>query len=546
MASQDSSPQSDTLTLTKGGPLAQRLESSARLSRFFEKLLGEAFHLGADSIHFSCADSMTVSMRRDKSDVKSISIKSSWLAPICNWLADRFSVLSEDSRVETWTIDRDKDEFDFVANVKLGEDVATFSVKTLTGVGRKALLLSGLRRIPRAQLFERLGMTPPARFLAEKILSTESGIVLLCAPDMEQVQKNRAAMLALTKFHYGGDLADSTIRAEIAELSQAEPFFLTVRAEDASDGLLKFKEHGIAPRSVHVAGAICQGFVRRTCPACSRKATVDSKLVQFLPPVLIPGSWDSYCVGRGCETCGQRGQLGVIGVQSIASVDGDLAGAFASGVEQEKLLDVAYGLGTRALLEDGLGKVLSGIITLEALGEVSKTLPNAYLLAKKHATEREAAAKRPTTTAPVHLDADAPLFPKASVAKMPSKPTVLVVEDDSDQRSILDMVFKASNYEVVLTSNGVEALNWMKSGNPDIIISDLMMPEMDGAELVTKLKSNPKFQRIPVLILTVVSDGDKEYSLLDLGADDYCEKTVQRKILLKRVENLIKRNRSAA
>ena len=76
-----------------------------------------------------------------------------------------------------------------------------------------------------------------------------------------------------------------------------------------------------------------------------------------------------------------------------------------------------------------------------------------------------------------------------------------------------------------------------------MIVSDLMMPNMDGAELVGKLKSHPTFRRIPVLILTVISDSDKEYTLLDLGADDYCEKTIQRKILLKRIENLIRRSR---
>jgi DNA-binding response OmpR family regulator len=103
------------------------------------------------------------------------------------------------------------------------------------------------------------------------------------------------------------------------------------------------------------------------------------------------------------------------------------------------------------------------------------------------------------------------------------------------------MVFRASNYDVVLTANGKDALERLKAISPDIIVSDLMMPEMDGSELLTRLKADAQYSNIPVLILTVVSDSDREYSLLDLGADDYCEKTVQRKILLKRVQNLIKR-----
>ena len=67
------------------------------------------------------------------------------------------------------------------------------------------------------------------------------------------------------------------------------------------------------------------------------------------------------------------------------------------------------------------------------------------------------------------------------------------------------------------------------------------MPKMDGSDLVKRLKNDSKLKEIPILVLTVISDVDKEYALLTLGADDYCEKTIQRKILLRRVENLLKR-----
>jgi CheY-like chemotaxis protein len=124
-----------------------------------------------------------------------------------------------------------------------------------------------------------------------------------------------------------------------------------------------------------------------------------------------------------------------------------------------------------------------------------------------------------------------------------SKPLILIVEDDVDQRSIVEMVLKESDYEVLTASDGIEALRVLGRSRPDLIISDLMMPNLDGAEFVKRLKSDKRFNSIPVLILTVINDMEKEFHLLSLGVDDYCEKTVQRKILLKRIENLLKRTR---
>ena len=95
---------------------------------------------------------------------------------------------------------------------------------------------------------------------------------------------------------------------------------------------------------------------------------------------------------------------------------------------------------------------------------------------------------------------------------------------------------------MVLAGDGIEALEQIQKDAPELIVADLMMPRMDGTELVRRLKADPVRRTIPILILTVVSDLDKEYALLDQGADDYCEKTIQRRILLKRVENLVRRN----
>lgn len=125
---------------------------------------------------------------------------------------------------------------------------------------------------------------------------------------------------------------------------------------------------------------------------------------------------------------------------------------------------------------------------------------------------------------------------------MSKKAKILIVEDDPDQREILKMVLLDAGYEVFTASGALKGLELARNVSPDLILSDLMMPEMDGADLFIALREDMVLRDIPFMILTVVSDSDKELQLLELGVSEYCEKSIQRKILLKRIERIIKRN----
>lgn len=125
-------------------------------------------------------------------------------------------------------------------------------------------------------------------------------------------------------------------------------------------------------------------------------------------------------------------------------------------------------------------------------------------------------------------------------------PVVLLLEDDPDQAEIVELMLEGMDCQVKVAPNGEEALLIITELTPDLIISDLMMPKMDGMQFVKHIKSVPELRSIPILVLTVIADPEKEYALLNLGVDDYCQKTVPRKVLIKRIENLIARTRQAA
>lgn len=119
-----------------------------------------------------------------------------------------------------------------------------------------------------------------------------------------------------------------------------------------------------------------------------------------------------------------------------------------------------------------------------------------------------------------------------------TKPTVLIVEDNEELRGILVRIFSAI-YNVLEAANGKQGLAIAKDKNPELIISDVMMPEMDGTELCATLKSNFETSHIPVVLLTAQSSPEQNIAGLQRGADDYITKPFNVRLLVTRCNNLL-------
>jgi len=128
--------------------------------------------------------------------------------------------------------------------------------------------------------------------------------------------------------------------------------------------------------------------------------------------------------------------------------------------------------------------------------------------------------------------------PALKEALLPAKYSVLVVEDEPDIATFIKDILKG-HFQVLLASNGQEALEICKVTELNLVISDIMMPEMDGLELCKRLKKNINTSHIPIVLLT--ARGSKKDNVLGLntGADDYISKPFSCDILLARVKNLI-------
>ena len=122
------------------------------------------------------------------------------------------------------------------------------------------------------------------------------------------------------------------------------------------------------------------------------------------------------------------------------------------------------------------------------------------------------------------------------------RPTILVAEDDSDMLRYLYLELN-EHYDVIKAVNGVEGLEQALETIPDLIITDIMMPVMDGVELCRQLKSNLHTSHIPIIMLTAKASVENQIEGLECGADDYVTKPFHTTLLKARVHNLLESRR---
>lgn len=118
--------------------------------------------------------------------------------------------------------------------------------------------------------------------------------------------------------------------------------------------------------------------------------------------------------------------------------------------------------------------------------------------------------------------------------------SVLVVEDNVEIQDYVKDLLENSNYSVIQAFNGLEGLQKVTKYLPDLIITDIMMPEMDGTELIKKVKTNSITSYIPIIVLTAKTAIEDKRENFQLGADDYITKPFDDVILLSRIKNLLK------
>ncbi|MCB0310212.1 MAG: response regulator, partial [Bdellovibrionales bacterium] len=482
--------------------LSERVKESLRLSRSMAKILAEARHLGADSLQL-VMDGATIrgSVLRDKQELKQVSMQAHWFEPLYAWLAERRSVvLSENSPRSSTRVGADGSA-SFYAVLRVVDSVLHCRVERSSYRGSSAQIkLSAFQYYPLKEAIRTLGADAYAQEFCERLTTCSSGLVVIASPDVVNLESSIVCAQSFLAPQYLGELTDEINLVELAQLCAQEFCMLSLRSDDAISVLLKLRNTKVDLKQLNLLGVICQGFVKANCPSCSKETVVNRSAADMLPPALMPDGSKPYLVGRGCKECGLTGSKGLLAVQSILSIDSGATDFVIAHGDYQALVEFFYARGCVSLLEDGVKKVLEGRATLEHLFKFVSVAPDAYLrlLARspkrKNGAEDALDVKGDFFASPEQLkitkptsgkaafnphaanDQDSPLFAVGPGGKVRERPLLLVVEDDPDQRSILEMVLRSAHYDVISAADGEQGMQFVERERPDLVVSDLMMP----------------------------------------------------------------------
>jgi DNA-binding response OmpR family regulator len=117
---------------------------------------------------------------------------------------------------------------------------------------------------------------------------------------------------------------------------------------------------------------------------------------------------------------------------------------------------------------------------------------------------------------------------------------VMLVEDNTDLLESMEMLL-SNHFEVFTAVDGQDALEKLSNVKPDVIVSDIMMPRMDGYQLLQSVREIPELKNVPIILLTALGQDENLISGYNLGADDYFVKPVRTKVLISRIQNLLRK-----
>jgi DNA-binding response OmpR family regulator len=117
---------------------------------------------------------------------------------------------------------------------------------------------------------------------------------------------------------------------------------------------------------------------------------------------------------------------------------------------------------------------------------------------------------------------------------------ILLIEDDPVSRKFMELILIKEGFQVITSANGLEGLRKARSESPDLLILDVMLPGLDGFEVCYRLRSDTTTEKLPILILSAKGQESDKNSALQVGANAFLPKPVDRLVMLGKVSELLK------
>lgn len=130
----------------------------------------------------------------------------------------------------------------------------------------------------------------------------------------------------------------------------------------------------------------------------------------------------------------------------------------------------------------------------------------------------------------------------AATASGNGKNTILIVEDDVKTANVYELLLRSKGFKTLIAHDGGDAIAIVEKDLPDLVLLDLMLPGMDGLEILARLKASPLLMKIPVIICSIIPHSETRVKAIDTGADDYLIKPVNHREMLARINAAIRRS----
>ncbi len=411
-----------------------------------------------------------------------------------------------------------------------------------TGSGKSTTLYAALNRI-RSTTNNILTIEDPIEYMMDGInqvqVNEKAGVTFATAlrsflrqdPDVILVGEIRdsetaevAVQAALT-----GHLVLSTLHTN-------DTFATITRLMDMGVDVYKISES--------LQAIIAQRLVRKLCPHCRAEAEPDDLERKLVPFMRRMGLEPKFYRAKGCSSCGFNGYKGRIGVYEILTLDGEIKDLIATNASIFEIRKVARKKGFRNLYEDAISLIAEGICDYQEVlrvinpdkeeekAEIAAPVEKSEIPRQKSDTVKPSADSN-SNVIPLQVDYEKPV-PKEESKK------VLLVEDSTTVRAMVRKIIeKMTDWDVFEAGDGVKALGILDQMSPDVIVLDIMMPKMDGYEVLRHIRKTKKTSAIPVLVLTALNGPDNEVKGLEMGANDFLVKPYNPGVLIARLKRLL-------
>jgi type IV pilus assembly protein PilB len=306
-----------------------------------------------------------------------------------------------------------------------------------------------------------------------------------------------------------GEVRDGEVAQIVGQAAYTGHLVLTsMHTIDAASAMTRLMNLGLEPYKVaeSLTAVVAQRLVRRLCPHCSVSAQPERQpgVLQVVTKRMRPGP--------GCKECKLTGYIDRVAVAEVFTPTEAMRTAIARGMTALELRKEMKASGHRFMRDVALRLVDEGVTSLE---EVNRVLAEA-----EGETER---AAEPT-----------------------GRKRILIADDDRMIRMLVKVLLQREGYDVMEAGNGREALDLAQVNRFDLMITDLMMPDVDGYATLSAVRMDPRLARLPVIVLTAEIESSVERTVLDLGADDYLVKPFDADVFLKRVQSVFVRRLALA